>query len=511
MDFIIFTTISFILLVLYKYLIYPALLSPLKNLPSAHPTTHFSNLWIRYQRFINNSNHAIQSAHERFGPIVRLGATEVSVNNVDALRIVYGGNWDRDDWYRSFSNYGHLNMFSMIGKKEHTERKRMFGNVYSKTTLYSSKDFGIIAQTLSSRLSAVLEDAAKKREGVEVQGLLSCVTNDFISAYIFGLDNIKDFLRDMEARTKWLEDGHELKQGVWSSTITRIGEILTKNGIIRGTRREEQDECLQMLNGLEKSKHNKKDSISKDENSERTKPIIYNQLLHHLFPHHHKDASLSLSPQDRLLLASEFKDHLIAGTETTTWTMTYILHSLSLRPDLQHRLREELLPLSSIHTNAISQSFLRTLDTLPLLNATILETLRLYPSVPGSQLRVSPPNSTSTLCGYKIPPNTKVSAQAYSLHRTAAVFPSPEEWRPDRWLQATKEEREEMMRWFWGFGSGARGCIGKEFAMLELKILVVVIYGRFETRVVDCGGIKQGDGYSVGPKGRRILLEFKKM
>ncbi len=96
-----------LLFFLYKYLIYPAFLSPLSRIPSAHLTSRFSNLWIKYQRYRNKANRATHLAHEKLGPIVRLGVSEVSVNDIDAVRLIYGGYWDRDEWYsRAFDNYG---------------------------------------------------------------------------------------------------------------------------------------------------------------------------------------------------------------------------------------------------------------------------------------------------------------------------------------------------------------------------------------------------------------------
>jgi hypothetical protein len=52
------------------------------------------------------------------------------------------------------------------------------------------------------------------------------------------------------------------------------------------------------------------------------------------------------------------------------------------------------------------------------------------------------------------------------LHRNEEVFQEPEMWRPERWLEATQDERDEMARWFWAFGSGGRMCIGNNLAVI---------------------------------------------
>jgi hypothetical protein len=48
----------------------------------------------------------IHDVHKRLGPIVRLDSTELSVNSLDSLKVVYNG-FDRDEFYRrAFDNYG---------------------------------------------------------------------------------------------------------------------------------------------------------------------------------------------------------------------------------------------------------------------------------------------------------------------------------------------------------------------------------------------------------------------
>ena len=96
-----------LLLILYKYLIQPAFLSPLSRIPNAHFTSSFSDGWIKWQRFNGKENRAIHDAHQRLGPIVRLGSSEISVNSVEGLKAVYSDGFDKHEWYgRAFSNYG---------------------------------------------------------------------------------------------------------------------------------------------------------------------------------------------------------------------------------------------------------------------------------------------------------------------------------------------------------------------------------------------------------------------
>ena len=100
--------VSVLMLVIsYKYFIQPSFLSPLSRIPSAHSTSPFSNVWILWQRYHRRENRTIHDAHMRLGPIVRLGPTELHVNSVEALKVVYSDAFDKTDFYsRTFENYG---------------------------------------------------------------------------------------------------------------------------------------------------------------------------------------------------------------------------------------------------------------------------------------------------------------------------------------------------------------------------------------------------------------------
>jgi hypothetical protein len=96
-----------ILAAIYKLFVYPALISPLSRVPNAHWSAPFSSAWILWVRFTNCENREIHGAHLEQGPIVRLGPNEISVNCVDGgIRTVYGGGFEKGDWYSIFDNYG---------------------------------------------------------------------------------------------------------------------------------------------------------------------------------------------------------------------------------------------------------------------------------------------------------------------------------------------------------------------------------------------------------------------
>jgi cytochrome P450 len=97
------------------------------------------------------------------------------------------------------------------------------------------------------------------------------------------------------------------------------------------------------------------------------------------------------------------------------------------------------------------------------------------------------------------------------MHRNPSVFHSPSTFDPFRWLGKSEEKRREMDRWWWGFGSGGRMCLGSHFATYMLKVLIVAIYSNFQTEIVDDEGIEQEDTFLAGPKGEKLVLTLRKV
>lgn len=110
--------------------------------------------------------------------------------------------------------------------------------------------------------------------------------------------------------------------------------------------------------------------------------------------------------------------YIVAGSDTTAITLTYLTWAVCRHPEVQEKLVAELQSLPEDFTD-------KHLRELPYLSNVINETLRLYSSVPSALPRVVPPEG-ATLAGYYLPPGTTVCTQAYSLHRDPTIFPDPE-------------------------------------------------------------------------------------
>ncbi|KAF2849839.1 hypothetical protein T440DRAFT_508342 [Plenodomus tracheiphilus IPT5] len=83
-------------ILLTLHLLHSYLRNPLRKIPTAHPLAHLTSLWIHYIRWRSIENATLKAAHERLGPIVRLGPGEVSVNCVrGGVRDIYVGGFEK--------------------------------------------------------------------------------------------------------------------------------------------------------------------------------------------------------------------------------------------------------------------------------------------------------------------------------------------------------------------------------------------------------------------------------
>ncbi|EAW12122.1 cytochrome P450 [Aspergillus clavatus NRRL 1] len=484
-------SLSALLLLFYKLLLSPYFLSPLSKIPNAHFTAPISSAWINRKRRHGQEVLAIYTLHRKHGPIVRLGPRELSVNSLAGLRTIYTGAFEKHAFYRdAFVNFFTENLVGMLGNRAHARQKRMLSKIYSKSYLQDLGDLrGLAAVVLARRLLPVLRGCAVTRAAVNVLPLFQAVGMDFTSAYLFGTANGTVYVSDLSAWGKWLAEYERFKNATLRERY--MGFIETW--------------CLAMCRRMQRNDHPNDVPVA-------TRGVVYEQLR----------SSLEKDPDARpleLAVASELLDHLVAGHETSGITFTYMMWELSQRPRLQAELRRELLTL----TPSLQDPLVATsegpvpalpspafIDALPLLDAVVRETLRLHSPAPAPLPRVTPccPGGT-TIEGYPhIPGGIKVSSSAYTLHRIGEVYPQPLEWLPKRWLSPGPGKIHDMRRLFWPFGSGGRMCLGSNFALQEIKLVMAAVYTNYSTSIVDDEGIEQDHAFISLPKGRKLMLKF---
>jgi len=236
----------------------------------------------------------------------------------------------------------------------------------------------------------------------------------------------------------------------------------------------------------------------------RIDQLIYDEIAERRT---HPDASrndiltLLMSARDEAgeaLTDAELRDELItllmAGHETTATAITWALYWIHKFPTVRNQLLNELQALDA-------PLDFSTLFRLPYLNAVCCETLRIYPVVMATFARVT--KSPIELMGSSLKPGTIVVGCIYLAHRREDVYPDPDEFRPERFLERHYSPFEYLP-----FGGGVRRCIGMAFAQFEMKLVISGILSNFELALADSRSVRAvRRGLTAGPSPFRMVVK----
>ncbi|XP_040078399.1 cytochrome P450 3A18 [Ixodes scapularis] len=178
--------------------------------------------------------------------------------------------------------------------------------------------------------------------------------------------------------------------------------------------------------------------------------------------------------EDRLLIANCFI-FLLGGFDTTAVALAYIMHILAKYPEEQDNILREI-------TEAFPDKKELGYDEihrLKRLEMVISESLRLYPVIVTFVSRNC--QQDITVMGQFIPAGANVTLPVWHLHHSAEHWPDPLKFDPERF---NEDKGKPHVGAYLPFGLGPRACIGKRFAMLELKATVCKVLRSF--RVVQC-------------------------
>ncbi|MDJ0902560.1 MAG: cytochrome P450 [Xenococcus sp. MO_188.B8] len=188
-----------------------------------------------------------------------------------------------------------------------------------------------------------------------------------------------------------------------------------------------------------------------------------NDLLFHLLNIQNESFPDGLEKYQQL--RDEVKTFLIAGHETTGTTLSWIFLNLIKSEKYYQNILNEI-----IYIDPFKLSFSTIFNNLKFTLSFILETLRLYPPV-WVLLRTC--TKDIKISSYFIKKGHIIMISPFIVHRTPEIWNNPETFNPYRFIEIL--EKSFALNYFLPFGLGARRCIGDNFAILEI-LLVLIIY-----------------------------------
>ncbi|XP_063428230.1 cytochrome P450 10-like [Mytilus trossulus] len=177
----------------------------------------------------------------------------------------------------------------------------------------------------------------------------------------------------------------------------------------------------------------------------------------------------SLTPDEALSTAV---DLLVGATETTTTGSLWVLYNLAKNPEVQEKLYRETKNVLQDNEPITPEK----LSQLSYVKAVVKETFRLYPITFATSRHIE---DKLEVGGYMLPAGTHVQANLYGMFHDPVLYPDPESFKPERWLQGEMDRTlKSLSNLVWGHG--ARMCIGRRFAEQEIHIMLTKIVQNFK-------------------------------
>ncbi|XP_003744207.1 cytochrome P450 4V2-like [Galendromus occidentalis] len=161
---------------------------------------------------------------------------------------------------------------------------------------------------------------------------------------------------------------------------------------------------------------------------------------------------------------------LFAGQDTTATNLAWTVFLLGHSPDVQEKCRQELFRvLGPDPSSPVTSEHLKTLKYF---DATIKESMRVYPPVPliGRQLETDIKIKGDGR-SFTIPAGVQVFVSIFHMHHDPKYFPNPEKFDPERFLDENAPHKSHPFSYV-PFSGGPRNCIGQKFAMMEVKVIL---------------------------------------
>uniref|UniRef100_A0A4W5S1B2 Cytochrome P450 2U1 n=1 Tax=Hucho hucho TaxID=62062 RepID=A0A4W5S1B2_9TELE len=168
-------------------------------------------------------------------------------------------------------------------------------------------------------------------------------------------------------------------------------------------------------------------------------------------------------------------DLFIAGTDTTTNTVLWMMLYMVVHPDIQERVQAEIDAV--VGPDRVPS--LTDKGSLPFTEATMMEVQRMTVVVPLAIPHMA--SETTEFRGYTIPKGTVIIPNLWSVHRDSTVWEEPDDFNPSRFL----DDQGKLLRkeCFIPFGIGRRVCMGEQLAKMELFLMFTSLLQAFSFRL----------------------------
>ncbi|OAP58149.1 hypothetical protein AYL99_07239 [Fonsecaea erecta] len=487
--------------------------------PFAARLTNLYRLLLVYNRHAHEQHLAL---HKRYGNLVRLGPTCVSVTgSQNYIPQIYGigKGLVKSDFYSCFQNIVNgrraASLVAMTDESQHARSKRMIAHAYSLSTLVEYEELvdrttDVFLQTLEQEFASFSSSSPpNKRDNSRPGRVLDL--GRYLQFFAFDVIGELTFSR----RLGFIESGTDVDNiiaaiGANFSYFSVLGQmpwldeaVLGKNPLyVKYFRKSVSSPILLFAQRLLKERLGQLEDTKADDDDEEllNRPDFLSRFL----KTRRKEGTTTTADDekgngdeeetltDAQILSNLFMN-INAGSDTIASTLRAIFYHLLKNPASLARLTAELDAAAAARKiSRPSPTWTETQHGLPYLCAVVKEGLRMNPAlslplervVPKDGLTLHHDDGSQTF----LPAGTVVGINPWVFHRSTRVFGADAEtWNPARWLSAQEQATKNMEHSLLAFGAGKRSCLGKNIAMLELHKLVPALLMKFHVELDDPG------------------------
>ncbi|KAJ1954734.1 hypothetical protein GGI12_005725, partial [Dipsacomyces acuminosporus] len=373
----------------------------------------FTNIPLLYHVLTGKYDTYTRALHARYGEIVRIGYNKVSLSSTADTRLVLATHAFLKAPSYETGTLRSPTTFSTTSPELNKTRRRQLGNGFAMHTIKAMEDL-VLENGVLSLISSWDKKLADKD---------SVLVNYFYGFHFLGLDVIGavGFGQSFNAIANDKTDIAEHVLGSLNLTSLRSSMPIIKPiqswivpNLIRSVKVVE--------NVVDDSITNRR-KLVKD-----TGKIPQADILQKFIDAHDPITGETLDEES---LKSEIRLLLIAGTDTTSntlsWTLMYLMHY----PDVYKRLQDEIR--AKFPDIAVPIRYSEAKSGLPYLTAVIYESMRMNPSVAGLLPRAVPKEGVA-LQGYHIPSSVELCVSFSACHRNEKTWPHPNRFDPERFM-----------------------------------------------------------------------------